>query len=729
MADSLNERGKRLFRSVINDQSRAAWLSAIEQVAAESQAALNEAHCVAHRTIDMLRKGVEDSTRKLQESDQAIQSAQQRLRDQRFENSQQMKELERAVATLQSSRDAVQNLFNHLRQEADSFNPEPKRPDLPENNATWAAEIDRVLDVTLRHELFQKAMRYWEGRWILEARQLCKNKNDATKQSREEVLKRFRRWSMLTPCIISTLHSLPRHMQCAVFAGMSEEDNRATFTFPHLFEGIDLLIIDEAGQVAPHVGMAAFGLAKKAVVVGDVYQLEPISTLTPGIDRMNSFRVGLKDKWKEGFPTIPHFISESEDRIKGSVMRIVQRATQFTSPGSPQEPGIFLAEHRRCDSKIIGYCNDLVYDGRLIPLARSGPKAPDMRAWGWAHVRGTATRVDGSWVNEMEARAIADWVAARALGPNGWLEHYRGILTREPGKEVSLNAIVAIVTPFKKQAAAIRSALQQNGGQFSDIIVGTVDALQGAECPIVIFSPTYSSEGGKRSSLFMIDDKSNRLNVAVSRAKDSFVVIGDMRQFRKGETVPSELLAKYIFAEEGNEIIDCGGNHSLSFEDLAKVNATRISTLEGHREALARAISSLRPQERLIIVSPFISLRAVEDDKLADLCKAAIDRGSVIHTIVDTDGIADAGGRRAKEAVGALKRAGVSVHILPAIHNKTLIVGDREIIEGSFNWLSAVRDPGRRGIRYEASWRICGSPTKSIITTAVSEFMRLGAKL
>ena len=78
---------------------------------------------------------------------------------------------------------------------------------------------------------------------------------------------------MLTPCLVSTLHSLPRHFQ---FWG----NNAANY----MLEFIDLLIMDESGQVSPHVGAASFSLASRAVVVGDIYQIEPVTRISRGTD-------------------------------------------------------------------------------------------------------------------------------------------------------------------------------------------------------------------------------------------------------------------------------------------------------------------------------------------------------------------------------------------------------------------------------------------------------------
>lgn len=51
-----------------------------------------------------------------------------------------------------------------------------------------------------------------------------------------------------------------------------------------LYDFIDLLIIDEAGQASPEIAGAAFSLAKKSIVVGDTLQIEPVWSLNERID-------------------------------------------------------------------------------------------------------------------------------------------------------------------------------------------------------------------------------------------------------------------------------------------------------------------------------------------------------------------------------------------------------------------------------------------------------------
>lgn len=123
--------------------------------------------------------------------------------------------------------------------------------------------------------------------------------------------------------------------------------------------------------------------------------------------------------------------------------------------------------------------------------------------------------------------------------------HYRD---KETGKSQPIWKTVGIITPFATQAnlieRLIRKSIPDLMQKEKKLTVGTVHALQGAEREIVLFSPTY----GERYSGGMFFDRSpNMLNVAVSRAKDSFLIIGSRSIFdQNNESKPSGLLAKYL---------------------------------------------------------------------------------------------------------------------------------------------------------------------------------------
>jgi hypothetical protein len=581
--------------------------------------------------------------------------------------------------------------------------------DIAEDKSTQehprVADFDRVLDRTFRHKAFQIAMRYWEGRWIVEAQKLQKAPpgDKIHGLGREGMEARFRRWCMLTPCLVSTLHSLPRHFQ---FWG----NNAANY----MLEFIDLLIMDESGQVSPHIGAASFSLASRAVVVGDIYQIEPVTRISRGTDYGNSRQFGLETLWHDHEPASPHLVSEPRDRTpSGSIMRLAQAATCAVSPGVEPERGIFLSEHRRCRSEIVAYCNELIYAGRLEPLRQMKPgENPPLPPMAWAHVHGNARKRGGSSVNTDEVRAIVGWIAKNAAE---WGARYNG---------AALEDIVAIVTPFRMQAQEIEAALGRAGLR-SGITVGTVHRLQGAQKPIIVFSPVYNADTA--NGLFF-DRKPNMLNVAVSRAQDSFVVIGDMRLFRQEGNTPSSILGKILLADADNELSDVGGNHSFSEELL--VQAERISTLDGHRRILRAALSNIKAGETVVIASPWITMKAIESDGLSALISTVVkERGGKVFIIIDRELSLRDPSHRAADAIAEIKKSGAMVCPVTNMHNKTLIIGNSEIIEGSFNWLSANRLKNDRYVRHDTSWRISGHAAPEAIETAKQEFQKIGASL
>lgn len=151
--------------------------------------------------------------------------------------------------------------------------------------------FDQGLDTTLRFQLFQLAVHYWEARWLKECAErpddLKLTSKGNEKQGLPAVRRRWRRRMMLTPCIVSTLHTLPSYMTYSVFEGEGQ------FRDDYLVNEIDLLIIDEAGQVAPDVAGASMALAKRVLAIGDVHQIKPVATQSQTVDVGNLSHQGL----------------------------------------------------------------------------------------------------------------------------------------------------------------------------------------------------------------------------------------------------------------------------------------------------------------------------------------------------------------------------------------------------------------------------------------------------
>lgn len=565
-----------------------------------------------------------------------------------------MKECRARLATLRSWRETEERLAGKLA----------------ELGARPLDEPGRILDLLdpWRYLTFLLAGRYWEGRWLLEMSKVLSSGQKLHAQNRAACEARLRRFSMITPCMVATFYQAPK-----VIAFWDPE---AQQELP-LVSFLDLLIVDEAGQVSPEVGAASFALAKRALVVGDVHQIEPVWSILPFVDIANLRACGIhlpKD-------------DESEDAAsfracRGSVMLLARRGTALTCEG---ERGLFLSEHRRCVPAVIRYCNELVYGGRLQAL-RPAEFNPVLPALGWAHITSPASSDGGSRINLGEAQVIADWIDRHRRQLEG---HYRR----------SIAEIVAVITPFVAQKGVLDSAFRALN--LTGVQAGTVHAFQGAERPVVLFSPVYSLPDAPKSLFF--DSGPNLLNVAVSRAKDSFLVFGDLRVFDATRTsLPSGKLASLLFESQDNEITDVESAQHLK----GTQGVRRIATLDEHRATLRRALE--QGKDRILIVSPYLSINAVESDDVRSAVAGAKARGAQVCVVYSRD-LSPLTKQTTRQAVKALEQAGAEVRASNRMHSKTLAMDQRWIVEGSFNWLSAVRDEQSAFQRHEASF-VCEGP-------------------
>ena len=390
------------------------------------------------------------------------------------------------------------------------------------------------LDVSFRHKAFQLALHYWEGEYLIKLENDLANVN-FDKKGLDAIINRWQRQARLTPCFVSTFYMAPKFFSSFKFFKKGE-DGKNIFDTPPLFDFLDLLIVDEAGQVSPEVGIATFALAKQAVIVGDVKQIEPVWNITNKIDVGNLKKCELIRNYED-------LIYEKEFDPKGflsstgSIMKMAQNACNFKEKGIA-EKGVLLVEHRRCYDEIINYCNVLAYNGQLIPLkgkAGNDLLFPPMYC---IHVEGNSTISNTSRYNQNEVKAIVNWL----------LKNRNGI-ERKYGK---LENAVGIITPFVGQKNSLRYALKNAGFDIDILKLGTVHALQGAERPIILFSMVYG-KGDSGTMFFDRDNKPNMLNVAVSRAKDNFIVFANTEILDKKARTPSGILSNHLTDEQNSK--------------------------------------------------------------------------------------------------------------------------------------------------------------------------------
>lgn len=563
------------------------------------------------------------------------------------------------------------------------------------SNLPYVEDMSVRLDISYRYQMFWYAVHYREAEFVRRL-SCCNVEIDDTGCT--SYTSRLRRLACLFPVFISTFHSLPRYMTCTAESEQSVP----------LYNTIDLLIVDESGQVSPELAVPSFSLAKQAILVGDVEQIEPIWSIPDQYSFLNLKHFGVVSSEGDSlyaFLSRHGFLSSS-----GSIMKMARKSCRFQVDG---ERGAFLREHRRCLNSIIAYCNDYVYHGRLLFMKGDCPKYAALPAKGYVHVNGSSSRgKTGSRFNAAEAEAIVFW-----------LTREKENLERAYKKPVS--AVAAIVTPFKAQVSRLRYLFSKlpphEAESFAEITVGTVHALQGAQYPLVIFSPVNSP--GDTAFFMEAGGKYNMLNVAVSRAQYHFLVFGNMHIFHADRDTPSGNLAKWLFDSPDNELVS---EFVYQADGVLGQDAQieRLSTLEAHTKILCEALQTAR--RRVVIVSPFIFLPAMKYDSLPQLIRQAVERG--VEVVVYTDHYLGKqnGIWREDTLKGRLElvRNHATVRIMRGIHNKSLAVDDCLLVEGSFNWLSANRN--RTESRHECSFLVKSPVAAGHIGNLMEELERIG---
>lgn len=569
----------------------------------------------------------------------------------------------------------------------------PDYKDLPADEITAAK-----LDVSLRHDLFWLCVHYREVEYIELVSQKITGRPERWKVDYE---KKLRRLARITPLFISTFHSLPR------FSTYYGREHGETF-YRDLY---DLMIVDEAGQVAPEVAVASFALTKKILAVGDVKQIEPVAGVTDRVDFANAKKYELltSDEQFDVFTDLGFIASEC------SLMQLVKKSCpyRFTFGNGTSDKGAYLLEHYRCLDDIIRYSNDYVYNGCLdLQGGVAHTKNHSLPPMGYIHVRGCDEQTNGSRQNDLEARVIAEWV----------LNNYKGL---EEAYQKDIGEVLAIIAPFAAQIRLIRKYVREFLGErmCAKLTIGTVHTLQGAGREVILFSSVYGKYNG--SMFFDRRNKYNMLNVAVTRAKHSFIVFGNMQIFQPQLNTPSGDLAKVLFSkEEYNLDQDFIYSSERIYANTKTYNVLRIATLDKHRGCLAYCFEQAK--KRLLIFSPFISQAAITADKVASLIETAVSRHVSVEIVTDEYLDVIKSEKRLKPLAesgrNTLIRAGAKLIVYKGVHNKTICVDDKLLIEGSFNWLSAVRNEKSLYCRKEASVMLQGDGVAKMISTIVSDF-------
>ena len=272
---------------------------------------------------------------------------------------------------------------------------------------------------------------------------------------------------------------------------------QSTQSIPMQPEIFDLLVIDEATQCTLTNLLPMVYRAKRIVVIGDPEQLPAIRTIGYEAEKSLAARFGITDT--ELLELLGHAGNEV---YKTAVRCMPSRYADVTS----------LNEHYRSHPLIIGFANQHIYHKRL--RLRKDPNQTNRMPFGAGvygqQVNGCCEQGKyGSWINTPEVDAVCELVKQ--------LRECEGFSA----------FTIGVVTPFKPQARAISEKLDDMGLIMGDITVGTTHKYQGDERDVMIFSPVVAkgiSDGAAR----WVEEPHNLINVAVTRARETLFVVGDL---------------------------------------------------------------------------------------------------------------------------------------------------------------------------------------------------------
>jgi len=234
---------------------------------------------------------------------------------------------------------------------------------------------------------------------------------------------------------------------------------------------VEVLVVDEAGQLALADTLAASRSARNLILLGDPLQL-------------------------------PHVTQAQHPGGGGhSVLEHLLGAETTISPGR----GVFLTETRRMHPDVCRFISQEIYEGRLTSAASCAIQ----QTAGGTGLRWLPAEHEG---NSTECAEEADIIAgevARLIGTT-WVNQH--------GEEGPLRPTdILVVAPYNDQVKLLRRRLDSDE-RTKGVPVGTVDKFQGREAAVVFFTMTTSSaDDMPRGPDFLFSR--NRLNVAISRAR------------------------------------------------------------------------------------------------------------------------------------------------------------------------------------------------------------------
>ena len=282
----------------------------------------------------------------------------------------------------------------------------------------------------------------------------------------------------------------------------------------------DYVIMDEASQISSETGLLALTCAKNAVIVGDTMQLPNVIT---NDDKQKMQKIAKECQIDTKYDCSQHSFLQS-------VCNVLPNVTQT-----------LLREHYRCHPKIINFCNQKYYGGKLIIMTSDN---------GEEHVVSAIRTVKGNHSRGNFNQREVDVISQEVL----------------PEMDVP-NVETGIIAPYNDQVDLIKKSIS------ADIDVATVHKFQGREKDAIVMSMVDDV-------VTAFSDDSNLFNVAISRAKKKFCLVVSSCQQPENSNVQHFL--EYL--KYNNCTISESNVHSIFDMLYAQYTAERLAYLSKYKK-------------------------------------------------------------------------------------------------------------------------------------------------
>ena len=284
----------------------------------------------------------------------------------------------------------------------------------------------------------------------------------------------------------------------------------------------DYVIVDEAAKATFTELIISLNKAKKIILVGDHKQLPPIldnDVIKNNKDSINLAKLnhGLFEKMIEEFPDSNKTILSMQYRMHPTIGTLISEMFYDRII----QNGVFN-EDRVID--IPSYQNTAI-EWVSTSLNKKSERSEE--------IIGSSVK---SYRNNLEASII--------LNRLKYIDSH-----------INRSCSVAVITGYSAQKEAIKNRVKAVSFNHLNVEVDTVDAFQGSQKEIIIYS-TVRSNNSPRNIGFL--KSNNRLNVAFSRAKSLLIIVGDLDFLNNSYAVESKFpdVIRYIKNEKNCRVVD-----------------------------------------------------------------------------------------------------------------------------------------------------------------------------